>query len=638
MIIVPLLDYWKLTPLDLILFRFVSFRSFGIWSTGIPVFIDSNWHIMYKTTDPSVDSKVFIKLKNLYSPEHPIEGIKVLGINDVRFGRGGGSNCHEGNVKFRLFIEKYKKLYLEAKRSDKPQIALTIVTEWRQQDPPGRFLTLAVSDTEKKDDMEWCEVGDAKAREKVSQTLREKNNDKSKRNTSTKDSSNPTKTQDMFEVNHQAGNTEFDVSKFLMDRPIKPKRETSHEIHSNKEDKRPANLINRDHSSALKDLPGGSVNYQGQIPFEGWLDEAAIDYNSLNDSQECEKSIPKSIPLIELSVEDIEKEFLGFDACLTNIDSSNNVIVEQEPENNELFDAADLSTDPVLDEIPISITDIPLSSSYKFESSNGTDFESADLDSLSLLSGTKPKAIDRESTFPHGLFISPESDTTDLVQEKGNRKDADLLSYNKPLELTNDNRETTCPYGSFIPPKLRHTFQSEGSKQQQLLPRTRPINSKPSSVNRETSLCSIASELSMEFSELELNSKASKYTEDKKFNDGSNSRSNFKSSEYNDDQEITSSDTILYDSSKVEGKVNNASDLIPSQVHSSIHSNFKSSDDTILYDLSKVEGKVKNAGDLIPSQVDSSIRSISYPVTTFIPPGRTRAGQLLREMLREHSR
>jgi hypothetical protein len=85
--------------------------------------------------------------------------------DDVLCGRGGETNHHPGNVQYRGLVKKYQRLYLKAKRRDKPKIARLIVDTVRRR--TGRFL--------KKDPVAgvWKDVGNNKAREKTSQALRE---------------------------------------------------------------------------------------------------------------------------------------------------------------------------------------------------------------------------------------------------------------------------------------------------------------------------------------------------------------------------------------------------------------------------------------------------------------------------------
>mmetsp|Transcript_5721 Transcript_5721/g.8821 ORF Transcript_5721/g.8821 Transcript_5721/m.8821 type:complete len:724 (+) Transcript_5721:272-2443(+) len=98
----------------------------------------------------------------------PLKEIKVPHENDVLYGRGGGTNHHPGNKRYRKIVEGRKLDYVNSKRLDKPLVALEIIREWRGQDPPGRFLKLDESTGM------WQDVGDKKAREKTSQALREK--------------------------------------------------------------------------------------------------------------------------------------------------------------------------------------------------------------------------------------------------------------------------------------------------------------------------------------------------------------------------------------------------------------------------------------------------------------------------------
>ena len=98
----------------------------------------------------------------------PLKNIKEPHENDVMYGRGGGTNHHPGNKRYRKMVEDRKLDYVNSKRLDKPLVALDIIRVWRAQEPPGRFLKL-----DEKTGL-WSDVGDKKAREKTSQALREK--------------------------------------------------------------------------------------------------------------------------------------------------------------------------------------------------------------------------------------------------------------------------------------------------------------------------------------------------------------------------------------------------------------------------------------------------------------------------------
>ncbi len=86
--------------------------------------------------------------------------------NDVLCGRGGATNNHVGNKRFRMHVSENQPAYLQAKKRDKSLIAGAVVDKVRKQG--GRFLR-------KIDERGngWVEVGDKKAIEKTSQALRE---------------------------------------------------------------------------------------------------------------------------------------------------------------------------------------------------------------------------------------------------------------------------------------------------------------------------------------------------------------------------------------------------------------------------------------------------------------------------------
>lgn len=87
---------------------------------------------------------------------------------DVLFGRGGRTNHHPGNKRLRDIVNKYRDVYHSATKTDKPLVSRLIVTALRNADPPSRFLRKNDETTR------WEDVGDKRAAEKVSQTLREK--------------------------------------------------------------------------------------------------------------------------------------------------------------------------------------------------------------------------------------------------------------------------------------------------------------------------------------------------------------------------------------------------------------------------------------------------------------------------------
>ncbi|GAX26209.1 hypothetical protein FisN_16Lu028 [Fistulifera solaris] len=99
--------------------------------------------------------------------DYPLKDIENPHKHDVLYGRGGHTNTHEGNKQFRKMVKDYQLDYiLLQRRNEKTQLAREIVSAWRKQDPPGRFLKM--DETGK-----WYDVGNENAREKTSQLFRE---------------------------------------------------------------------------------------------------------------------------------------------------------------------------------------------------------------------------------------------------------------------------------------------------------------------------------------------------------------------------------------------------------------------------------------------------------------------------------
>mmetsp|Transcript_12531 Transcript_12531/g.23515 ORF Transcript_12531/g.23515 Transcript_12531/m.23515 type:complete len:552 (+) Transcript_12531:734-2389(+) len=87
--------------------------------------------------------------------------------NDVLLGRGGNNNKHVGNEMLRLMARSLAPEYCKATKKQKSNMSRELVHRIRNLSPPGRFLRkCAHSD-------EWEDAGDAVAREKVSQALRD---------------------------------------------------------------------------------------------------------------------------------------------------------------------------------------------------------------------------------------------------------------------------------------------------------------------------------------------------------------------------------------------------------------------------------------------------------------------------------
>mmetsp|Transcript_23320 Transcript_23320/g.57390 ORF Transcript_23320/g.57390 Transcript_23320/m.57390 type:complete len:706 (+) Transcript_23320:26-2143(+) len=95
--------------------------------------------------------------------------------NDVKLGRGGGTNTHLGNKLLRKKVEElFEEYNSRGEQGAKTVIAQGIITSINKLDPPGRFVKKE-SSTDR-----WYEVGLNEALEKTAQTFR---NVRHKRNT-----------------------------------------------------------------------------------------------------------------------------------------------------------------------------------------------------------------------------------------------------------------------------------------------------------------------------------------------------------------------------------------------------------------------------------------------------------------------
>lgn len=82
-------------------------------------------------------------------------------------GRGGLTNRHQGNIRYRDIISIHRQDYVRAPKTEKPDVARRIVAAIRSGTCPGRFLR-------KDEDGKWRAVSDQEAAWKASQALREK--------------------------------------------------------------------------------------------------------------------------------------------------------------------------------------------------------------------------------------------------------------------------------------------------------------------------------------------------------------------------------------------------------------------------------------------------------------------------------
>jgi hypothetical protein len=102
--------------------------------------------------------------------------VVVVSDLDVLLGRGGYTNHHIGNVTMRYLVASYRSVYTALPRGKKALLARNLVhfVQWQG----GRFLAAVDDDDDddtagKTNTKEWYECGNARARQKVLQTLRE---------------------------------------------------------------------------------------------------------------------------------------------------------------------------------------------------------------------------------------------------------------------------------------------------------------------------------------------------------------------------------------------------------------------------------------------------------------------------------
>jgi len=93
------------------------------------------------------------------------DSVHGIGIHDVLLGRGGQSNNHPGNQRFRSIVKDHQRQYLAARKKDKALIAHQVVAIVHSN--RGRFLK------QSEDSDTWVEVPDKRALAKASQALRE---------------------------------------------------------------------------------------------------------------------------------------------------------------------------------------------------------------------------------------------------------------------------------------------------------------------------------------------------------------------------------------------------------------------------------------------------------------------------------
>ena len=120
--------------------------------------------------EPIKSKKASVSKKKKKKPINKRMEITLIGdaddptLQDVLLGRGGGTNGHPGNARFRDESRKLRSVYEASAREDKKQISLDLVDTVHAYG--GRFMR-------QEQDGKWYEVDHESARKKCSQALRE---------------------------------------------------------------------------------------------------------------------------------------------------------------------------------------------------------------------------------------------------------------------------------------------------------------------------------------------------------------------------------------------------------------------------------------------------------------------------------
>lgn len=132
----------------------------------------SSSNMQHATVDQRVSSAHYSRGVTVTDPMGcfdipPKYGGKIIqpSKNDVLNGRGGAVHSHPGNVTYRKIVNSYRAIYLSptVRKLEKMKIADKVVNQVRSMN--GKFLV--------KEGDYWYEIGDAKARRKAGQAMRE---------------------------------------------------------------------------------------------------------------------------------------------------------------------------------------------------------------------------------------------------------------------------------------------------------------------------------------------------------------------------------------------------------------------------------------------------------------------------------
>jgi hypothetical protein len=122
-------------------------------------------HSFSRTFDERDDRCQTSSITKSLPSKTPVDGIKPT---DVLCGRGMLTNIHPGNIAYKKVIKKHEMEYICSKRSVKPKLAMKLLKQFRHN-----AIRFVKRERDANDKYIWIDIGDQRAYQKVSQSLRE---------------------------------------------------------------------------------------------------------------------------------------------------------------------------------------------------------------------------------------------------------------------------------------------------------------------------------------------------------------------------------------------------------------------------------------------------------------------------------
>jgi hypothetical protein len=125
-------------------------------------------HSFSKTFDERDERCQTSKARNVTNSLPSETRVDELKPTDVLCGRGMLTSIHPGNVAYKRVIKKHEMEYICSKRSVKPKLAMKLLKQFRRN-----AIRFVKRERDANDKYIWIDIGDERAYQKVSQSLRE---------------------------------------------------------------------------------------------------------------------------------------------------------------------------------------------------------------------------------------------------------------------------------------------------------------------------------------------------------------------------------------------------------------------------------------------------------------------------------